>query len=130
MGNYVLSYAYNIGISDNFPYVVLSSVLIFSLTSGNPAVCAVESTKAVVVGQSVELEVYVSGIPPVISSSIRWFGPDGNELTESNATFHNNRRKLILDNVQNSSSGIYKCQVGIPDDSTAMDAIKLEVYSK
>ena len=99
-------------------------------TSGNPAVCAVEDTKAVVLGQSVELEVYVSGIPPVISSQITWFGPNRNELTESAGTFDDSRRKLMLYNVQNSSSGIYKCQVSIPDYSTAMDAIRLEVYRK
>ena len=101
-----------------------------SLPSANPAVCAVDNQKAVVIGQSVELEVYVSGIPPIISSWITWFGPDGNALTESNAAFRNNRRKLVLDNVQNSSSGVYKCQVDIPDSSTASDAIKLEVYRK
>ena len=86
------------------------------------------------VGQSVELEVYVSGIPPVISSWITWSGPDGNVLTESDATFQDSKRRVVLNNVQTSHAGIYRCRVDIPVQPTlglfltSSDTIQLEIY--
>ena len=81
-------------------------------------------------GQRAELEVYVAGIQPIQSNWITWFGPDGNELTESDAVFNDSRRRLILHNVQGSSAGVYKCQVSIPNYSISSDTIELEVYGK
>ena len=98
--------------------------------------CAVEASVGIIVGLSVQLSVYVSGIPRILSDYIVWYGPDDmqNEIGTSDATFQDSRRQMVLSNVETSDAGTYWCEVSIPLEPSlglylqASTSIQLEVY--
>ena len=76
---------------------------------------AVNSTVGVTQGNSITLEVYISGYPAVRSTNIHWYrlSPTRQEVT-SGATFQDSGRRMILRNVQPSAAGTYECEATIP----------------
>ena len=96
---------------------------------------AVNSTVRVTQGNSITLEVYISGHPTVRSTNIRWYhlNPTRQEIT-SGATFQDSHRRMILRNVQPSAAGTYECEATIPLFGSQIlrgsARIQLQVYGK
>ena len=93
---------------------------------------AVNSKMEVTQGNSITLEVYISGYPTVQRTDIHWYqlNPTRQEIT-SGATFQDNRKRMILHNVQVSDAGMYECEAIIPRlGRNASARIQLQVYGK
>ena len=96
---------------------------------------AVNTTVGVTQGNSITLEVYISGYPTVRSTDVHWYrlNPTRQEVT-SGATFQDSRRRMILRNVQPIDAGTYKCEATIPLLGSQIlrgsARIQLEVYGK
>ena len=116
-------------------YLRLTFIYIYVLLSTvNPAIVAAEETVSVVQGLSVELEVYVSGYPLPTESGITWEHPDGTIIrnTDSGVSFQGGGRRLILSNVRQAQTGLYRCTVVI-SYSPYMGSttyIQLDVYGE
>ena len=93
---------------------------------------AVNSTVGVIQGNSITLEVYISGYPTVQGTDIHWYrlNPTRQEIT-SGATFQDSRRRMILHNVQASDAGTYECEaINQRSMHNASARIQLQVYGK
>ena len=96
---------------------------------------AVNSTVGVTQGNSITLEVYISGYPTVRSTNVHWYhlNPTRQEVT-SGATFLDSGRRMILRNVQTSAAGTYECEATIPLLGSQIlggsARIQLQVYGK
>ena len=94
---------------------------------------AVNSTVGVTQGNSITLEVYISGYPTV--RNVHWYhlNPTRQEVT-SGATFLDSGRRMILRNVQPSAAGTYECEATIPLLGSQLlrgsARIQLQVYGK
>ena len=96
---------------------------------------AVNSMVGVTQGNSITLEVYISGYPTVRSTNIHWYrlNPMRQEVT-SGVTFQDSGRRMILRNVQPSAAGTYECEATITHIGSQIlrgsARIQLEVYGK
>ena len=77
-------------------------------------------------GSNVTLRVQVSGYLLVTSNEIHWYRPNGSEIQEGEAVFEDEKRSLVINNVQLSDAGIYLCVVRIQYGSS-QTTIELEV---
>ena len=93
---------------------------------------AVNSTVGVIQGNSITLEVYISGYPTIQGTDIHWYhlNPTRQEIT-SGATFQDSRRRMILHNVQPSDARTYECEaINQRSMHNASARIQLQVYGK
>ena len=93
---------------------------------------AVNTTVGVAQGNSITLEVYISGYPIINSTNIHWYrlNPTRQEIT-SGATFQDSRRRMILRSVQPSDAGTYECEATNGSQILRGSArIQLQVYGK
>ena len=95
---------------------------------------AAKERTGVVQGSAVELEVYVSGYPTPVSTQITWRRPGGSDIMDSDegVEFQDDRRRLILSNVQPQQAGLYQCTVtiSVPPNRDASAGIQLDVYGE
>ena len=82
-----------------------------------------------------QLDVYISRVPGTVKTSeVYWFRPDGSEILDSDASFQNSRRTMVLSDVQRADAGLYKCEARIPVFGTTVlsesATIELEVYGE
>ena len=96
---------------------------------------AAEERLATEQGQTVELKIYYSGYPVPNASHITWQRPDSSIITgnEPGVTFQDERRTLVLANVQADQAGVYRSSVSIAISQTSASAsvnIQLDVYGK
>ena len=93
----------------------------------NPAILPVNRVLRIMEGTPATLQVYVSGYPLVARSQIHWYRPNGTEILEDQARFEDDRRTMVLSEVQSTDGGLYRCEVNTSyGDRSTM--IQLDVY--
>ena len=65
----------------------------------------------VILGVNVTMKVQVSGYPLVASNEVHWYRPNGSEILENEAVFEDEKRALVINNVQLSDVGTYLCVI-------------------
>ena len=85
--------------------------IVFFFRTANPAVVPVQQDQLIAanVGDSVSIEFKISSLPEVMPSNIKWFHE--NNLISATENLSEDRRSLVIDNVQLSDAGHYQVEV-------------------
>ena len=85
--------------------------IVFFFRTANPAVVPVQQDRLISanVGDSVSIEFKISSLPVVMPSNIKWFHE--NDPISTTESFREDRRSLVIDNVQLSDAGHYQVEV-------------------
>ena len=82
---------------------------------GNPAACPVHSGELhAVIGETVAVEFYASGLPRTQAGNYSWWH---NNVNITSGIFEKDKRRLVIPNVQSSDSGEYRFRVLLQFDA-------------
>ena len=74
--------------------------------------CPVEPSKEVRLGNTVPLEVYVAGDPPISRTEILWTRGDGTAIiTNTRVSLTDSHKRLLIRNVRLEDSGMYHIDI-------------------